>query len=78
AVRGAARAVPRRRTRWQGQQGRLARRRRLQDGGVAVLFLVVQTVVWLLTDDWQLRLFAAVVGLLAVPVLVTVVFDRRS
>ena len=67
-----------RRTRWRGQQGLLARRRRSENGVIAVLWLAVQGIVWLVTDDPWLRGAALLLGLLALPVLVTLTLDRRS
>lgn len=67
-----------RRTRWRRQQGLLARRRRLQNGLIVALLVASQVVVWLLTPDPWLRAGALVFALLATPVLVTLVLDRRS
>jgi hypothetical protein len=74
----AVRARLPRRTRWRRQQGLLARRRRTENGVIAVLWLAVEGVVWLLTSDPWLRGAALLLGLLAVPVLVTLTLDRRS
>jgi Flp pilus assembly protein TadB len=78
AGRAALRARLPRRTRWRGQQGLLARRRRAQNAVILGLFLVVQAVVWLVTSDPWVRVASAVLGVLAVPVLVTLTLDRRS
>lgn len=59
-------------------EGRLAQRRRAQNGVVAALFLLVQVVAWLLTPDWWVRLAVLVPSVLALPVLVTLVLDRRG
>jgi Flp pilus assembly protein TadB len=67
-----------RRTRWRRQQGLLARRRRIENGVIAGLFLAVQAIVWLVTPDPWVRGAAALLGLLALPVLVTLALDRRS
>jgi Flp pilus assembly protein TadB len=67
-----------RRTRWRGQQGLLARRRRAQNAVILGLYLVVQTIVWLLTADPWVRAASALLGVLAMPVLVTLTLDRRS
>jgi Flp pilus assembly protein TadB len=75
---GAVRAVLPRRTRWRRQQGLLARRRRTENGVIAVLWLAAEGVVWLLTSDPWLRGAALLLGLLALPVLVTLTLDRRS
>jgi hypothetical protein len=42
------------------------------------LYLLVQLVVWLLTDDPWVRAASALLGVLALPVLVTLTLDRRS
>ena len=67
-----------RRTRWRRQQGVLARRRRTQNAVIAILWLAAEGVVWLLTPDPWLRAAALLLGLLALPVLVTLTLDRRS
>ncbi len=67
-----------RRTRWRGQQGLLARRRRTENAVIAILWLAVEGVVWLLTPDPWLRGAAVLLGLLSLPVLVTLTLDRRS
>ena len=67
-----------RRTRWRGQQGLLARRRRIQNGVILGLYLTVQAIVWLATDDPWIRVTAALLGILAMPVLVTLALDRRT
>ena len=78
ARRQAIRARLPRRTRWGTHQGILARRRRAQNALVLGLFLTVQVVVWLWTPDPWVRGASALLGVLAVPVLVTLAFDRRS
>jgi Flp pilus assembly protein TadB len=78
ATRAAWRARLPRRTRWRGQQGILARRRRAQNTVILGLYLLVQLVVWLLTDDPWVRAASALLGVLALPVLVTLTLDRRS
>ena len=67
-----------RRTRYQRQQGLLARRRRAQNGIIVIMYLAVQSIVWLIWPDWWVRGAAALVGLLALPVLVTLTLDRRT
>lgn len=67
-----------RRTRWGTHQGLLARRRRAQNAVIVGLYLAVQVVVWLLSADPWVRGASALVGLLAMPVLVTLALDRRS
>jgi len=78
ATRSAWRARLPRRTRWRGQQGLLARRRRAQNAIILGLYLSVQAIVWLLTADPWVRLASALLGVLALPVLVTLTLDRRS
>lgn len=67
-----------RRTRWRGQQGILARRRRAQNAIIFGLYLTVQAIVWLLTPDPWVRVASALLGVLALPVLVTLTLDRRT
>jgi Flp pilus assembly protein TadB len=76
--RAALKARLPRRTRWRRQQGLLARRRRAQNSVILGLYLTVQAIVWLLTDDPWMRVASALLGILAVPVLVTLTLDRRS
>lgn len=66
------------RTRWRGQQGILARRRRLQNAALLVLAVAGQVAVWSLTADWWLRVAAAIFTALTLPVLATLAFDRRN
>ncbi|MFG1877029.1 hypothetical protein ACGFIV_19485 [Sphaerisporangium sp. NPDC049003] len=60
------------------QGGLIARRRRAQNSVVAVLFVLVQAASWLLLSGWAARVGVLVLSLLLFPVLVTVIFDRRS
>ncbi|GAA4226515.1 hypothetical protein FHR32_005866 [Streptosporangium album] len=60
------------------QGGIMARRRRAQNGLVAVLFFIVQAIAWLLWSSWTARLGVFVLSVLFVPLFVTLVFDRRS
>jgi Flp pilus assembly protein TadB len=76
--RNRLRAAMPQRTRVRRQQGVLARRRRAQNLALLGVFLVSQLLVWLVTDDWWLRLGAAVLTLLALPVVATLAFDRRT
>jgi len=78
ASREALQARLPRRTRWRRQQGLLARRRRAQNSAILGLYLTVQAIVWLLTDDPWIRVASALFGILALPVLVTLTLDRRS
>ncbi|MGH8894966.1 MAG: hypothetical protein ACRDWY_16940, partial [Actinomycetes bacterium] len=78
AARAAWRARLPRRTRWRGQQGILARRRRTENAVIVGLYLAVQAIVWLLTSDPWVRAASALLGVLALPVLVTLALDRRT
>ena len=78
AVKAAWRARLPRRTRWRGQQGILARRRRAQNAVIFGLYLTVQAIVWLVTADPWVRVASALLGVLALPVLVTLTLDRRT
>ncbi|MGW4422362.1 hypothetical protein [Streptosporangium sp. NPDC004631] len=60
------------------QGGVAARRRRAQNGLVAVLFLIVQVIGWLLWSSWTARFGLFVLSVLFVPLFITLVFDRRS
>ncbi|MFC4532863.1 hypothetical protein [Sphaerisporangium dianthi] len=60
------------------QGGLIARRHRAQNTVVAVLFVLVQVIAWLLLDGWAARVGVLVLSILMLPVLVTVIFDRRS
>lgn len=77
-TREAWRARLPRRTRWRGQQGLLARRRRAQNAAILGLYLAVQAVVWLISSDPWVRVACALLGAASVPVLVTLTLDRRS
>ncbi|MGS2640386.1 MULTISPECIES: hypothetical protein [unclassified Streptosporangium] len=70
--------LPGRPVRIVSQGGIMARRRRTQNGVAAVLFLIVQVIVWLLWSSWAARFGAFVISLLFVPLFLTLVFDRRS
>lgn len=71
------RLVPRR-VRIARQGGVLARRERARNGVVALLFVIVQLIAWLLWSSWWVSFGVLVFSLLLVPVLVTLVFDRRT
>lgn len=60
------------------QRGLLARRRRTENAVVAVLWFLVQVLAWILLDSWMARLGVFLGSILLLPVLVTIVFDRRS
>ncbi|GAA0391985.1 hypothetical protein GCM10009530_49090 [Microbispora corallina] len=77
-LRGRVTAVLPRPVRVARQGGYRARRRRTQNGVLAVLWFLVQVLAWILLDSWMARLGVLLVSLLLVPVLVTIVFDRRS
>jgi hypothetical protein len=66
-----------RRTRVGRPGGRIARRRRVQNLSLAALLLLANGAVWLTTGDWWLRAGAAVLAIVAAPVLATLAFDRR-
>ncbi|MFD0889268.1 hypothetical protein ACFQ08_32440, partial [Streptosporangium algeriense] len=70
--------LPGRPVRVAAQRGIKARRRRAQNGVVAVLFLIVQVIAWLLWSSWAARFGVFVISVLLVPLFVTLVFDRRS
>jgi Flp pilus assembly protein TadB len=78
ATKAAWRARLPRRTRRRGQQGLLARRRRRQNFVIFGLYLTVQAIVWLVTSDPWVRLASALLGVLTMPVFVTLTLDRRT
>jgi hypothetical protein len=45
---------------------------------ILLLFLALQSIVWLVSSDPWVRVAAALLGLAAIPVLVTLTLDRRS
>jgi Flp pilus assembly protein TadB len=63
--------------RYARQGGLLARRRRLQNLLVLGLFLIVQTMAWLVWRSASVSFASLVLSVLVVPVLVTLVFNRR-
>jgi hypothetical protein len=65
--------LPRRR---RGPAGILAERRRKQNGALLAVLVAINVLVWILSDDWALRLAALVVSVLAAPVLHTLLFRR--
>jgi len=77
-ARDAVRARLRPGVRRRGQQGILARRRRAENAVILGLFVVAQMFIWLFTDDIWWRALGALVALFSVPVLVTLVLDRRG
>jgi hypothetical protein len=60
------------------QGGLLARRQRAQNAVVALAFLIVQALAWLVWGSVLLSFGVLVFSLLLVPVLVTLAFDRRT
>ncbi|MGW0203639.1 hypothetical protein, partial [Nonomuraea sp. NPDC003201] len=71
-----ARLTPRP-VRFYRQGGLIARRQRAQNIVVALGFLFVQAIVWLVWGSLPLSLAVLVFSLLLVPVVVTLAFDRR-
>ncbi len=57
--------------------GSLARRRRMQRRMLVALLLAVNVLVWVVRPDWEARLAALVVSILAAPVLATLLLPRR-
>jgi hypothetical protein len=56
----------------------LAPRRRRQNLALVAVLLVLNALLWTQVPDPGLRAAAAILSVIAWPVLVTVVFDRRS
>ena len=56
----------------------LRRQRRRQDGVLLCFLIALHAVVWLLSDSWLVRGSALILTLMTWPVLVTVLFDRRT
>ncbi|GAA2101216.1 hypothetical protein [Actinomadura alba] len=69
---------PVRPVRYARQTGIRARRRRTQNAGVVVLFLLVQAAAWLYFPSWTARFAVLVLTILLLPVFVTLAFDRRG
>ncbi|GAA4529516.1 MULTISPECIES: hypothetical protein [Nonomuraea] len=72
-----ARLVPRP-VRVARQGGLLARRHRAQNAAVALGFLLVQVLAWLMWGSPLVTFGVFVCSLLLLPVLVTLAFDRRT
>ncbi|MCB8958479.1 MAG: hypothetical protein H6529_18635 [Nocardioides sp.] len=72
-VRAVTSRLPTRRRR---PGGILAERRRKQNGALLAALVAINVLVWILSDDWALRLAAAIVSILAAPVLHTLLFRR--
>ncbi|KAB8188258.1 hypothetical protein FH608_044780 [Nonomuraea phyllanthi] len=60
------------------QGGLIARRRRAQNLAVALGFVIVQAIVWMLWGSLFLSFGVFVFSLLLAPVVVTLAFDRRT
>jgi len=71
-------AMPRRRVRVGRPGGILAARSRRRATFVIVAAGLVQALTWSLTGSWWLRLGVAILTVLFVPVLLTLMSDRRS
>ena len=57
--------------------GALARRRRIQDTMLVVVLVCLNLLVWVVRPDWEARLGALVITVLAFPVLRLLLFSRR-
>ena len=57
--------------------GSLARRRRIRRGLLLTVLLAANILVWVVRPDWEARLAAAVVSILAAPVLAALLLRRR-
>ncbi|GAB3428032.1 hypothetical protein [Flindersiella endophytica] len=64
--------------RYRSQQGRLADRRRRRQGLLIAAFLVLQVVVFLLSQSWYLRFGVLVVSALVFPVLSALLTSRAT
>jgi hypothetical protein len=60
------------------QGGLLARRHRAQNAVVALGFLLVQAIAWLVWGSFPISFAVLVLSVLFVPVVVTLAFDRRT
>lgn len=61
-----------------GRQSALQRQRARQNGVLAACALLGHVALWLLVPSWVVRIGALVLTALAWPVLLVVLFDRRS
>ncbi|GLW22359.1 MULTISPECIES: hypothetical protein [Microbispora] len=77
-IRTAVLPRPARPVRVARQRGYLARRRRTENGVAVTLWFLVQALAWILFESWMARLGVFLGSILLLPVLVTIVFDRRS
>jgi hypothetical protein len=66
-----------RRRRRGARDSRLAAARRRQDGALLAVLLAGHVALWLATGSWWVRGAALLLTVLAWPVLLTVLFDRR-
>jgi Flp pilus assembly protein TadB len=57
--------------------GALARRRRVQRGLLTAVLLALNVLLWVVRPDWEARLAAAVVSVLAFPVLALLLLPSR-
>lgn len=64
--------------RYARQRGLVARRHRAQNAVVALGFVLLQVVVWLVWGSLTVSLAVLVFSLLLAPVVVTLAFDRRT
>ncbi|SDM00059.1 hypothetical protein SAMN05421874_13510 [Nonomuraea maritima] len=64
--------------RYARQRGLVARRHRAQNAVVALGFVLLQAVVWLVWGSLTVSLAVLVFSLLLAPVVVTLAFDRRT
>ena len=77
ALRRAARRLPGRHPVGR-QSGSLARRRRAQTSLLLALLVAANVLVWFVRPDWEARLAALVVTVLAAPVLATFLLPRHG
>jgi hypothetical protein len=75
--RSPLRALPANKRRRPRADSILRARRRRQDVALLAVLLVLNALLWTQVPAWSLRATAAVLSLLAWPVLVILVFDRR-
>jgi len=71
-------SVPRRRVRVARQRGILEARRRRRFAVTMTVALLLQVPAWTLSDSWWLRATVATLTALFVPVILTLLSDRRS
>ncbi len=71
-------AVPRRRIRVARPRGILETRRRRRFGFTVAVAFLLQVLTWSLTDFWWARVSVALLTVLFVPVILSLLSDRRS